>query len=225
MDYKYTQWNSEINDALNGYIAIHDPIIQHNALEKHYETSRLIELLTLGFKSEQRDKGVVVSDADLSDFKKHYINEFVSEGMIGILIFRRQMIVISVTILEAIFKDFLSVYFYKKPDSMFSYIGEGNGLISFKEFLRFGNKDEYLKYLSNSAANRFMSQKWKSVFKKLSELTKIEIQNEDELIELVDKRNQIIHEGLKIELENEYVFDSIDLVGKLNEVFNNNLKH
>ena len=217
MKFKHQQWSEELQEALNGYIAIHDPIICSDALRTHYENSRLTEIAGLGYRVQEEEKSNDVSEEDVKDFREKWVEEFVSEGLVGVMIYRRQMIVIAVTILEAMLKDFVSSYFYTKPESMYSFVGDGSGTVSFKDVIKYDTKNEYISHLAESAAQKFISQKWSVLFKSLAKLLKQEMPESESLIELAKLRNEIIHEGAKIEVTNEHVFSCFDIVGELIE--------
>lgn len=217
MKFKHQQWSEELQEVLDGYIAIHDPIICSDALRTHYENSRLIEIAGLGYRVQEEEKGRSVSEEDVSKFRQEWIEEFVSQGLVGVMTYRRQMIVISVTLLEAMLKNFVSSYFYEKPESMYPFVGDCSGSVSFKDVLKYETKSEYVSHLSESAAQKFISKKWSVLFKSLNKLIKSEIPNKENLIEIAKLRNDIIHEGAKIEISNEYVFSSFDIVRELIE--------
>lgn len=217
MKFKHQQWSEELQEALDGYIAIHDPIICSDALRTHYENSRLIEVAGLGYRVQEEEKGNSVSEEDVKNFRQEWIEEFVSQGLVGVMTYRRQMIVIAVTLLEAMLRDFVSSYFYAKPESMYSFVGDCSGSVSFKDVLKYDTKREYMSHLSESAAQKFISQKWSVLFKSLDKLLKEEIPNSEGLIVLAKQRNDIIHEGKKIEVSNEHVFSCFDIVRELIE--------
>lgn len=217
MKFKHQQWFDELQEALDGYSAIHDPIICSDALRTHYENSRLIEIVGLGFKVQEEESGRTVSEEDINNFRQEWIEEFVGQGLTGVMTYRRQMVVISVTLLEAMLKDFISSFFFEKPESMYSYVGDGSGSVSFKDVIKYDSKNEYISHLSTSAAQKFISQKWTVLFSNLNKLLKVETPNSEELVKLAQLRNSIIHEGSKMEISNEYVFSSFDIVRELIE--------
>ena len=124
MEFEYSRWSEELREAIDGYSAICDPIILSNSLEKYYKSSRIIELVGLGFEGQQKEKGIIVAEQDIKKIQEKYINQFVNEGKKGVVIYKRQMIIVIVTIIEAMIKNFISSYFYNNPISMYEYVGE-----------------------------------------------------------------------------------------------------
>ena len=134
------KWSLEIRESINAYAALHDPIVCSDVMRKHYSNSKLIECIGLGASVIQKEEtGKELSPEEIQEIKEQYIKEFSDDALQGILIYRRQMVIISSTIFEAMLTEFLKNYFQEFPEKMHDY-ATPNGLIRFKEILDFQKK-------------------------------------------------------------------------------------
>lgn len=117
-------------------------------------------------------------------------------------LYNQQMIVLVVTYIELILRDFLIALFNKFPERMYNFleIGEGKtGFVNLKEILKADSLPALLNSLSEQADSSVMKGRFKA---ELSNLEKI-IGNEgfpddvkSQLIHIVEMRNRIVHETI-----------------------------
>lgn len=207
LKFELEKWINEINEALDSYSSLHDPITCGNAMKSYYEGSNLIECIVRGTAVTEKEKtGNILSDEELNSVRDKYIKEFSESAMTGLLVYKRQMLVIASTIFEALITEFLKCYFVQFPNSMYSHVSE-DGTIKFKDLLEFDTKENLLQHYACLSAKRFTSKPWKKVFSNLEKLLKQEFAEKDLLLKMLLQRNEIIHEAKKLKVSNSDVYD------------------
>ncbi len=212
MNFNYKKWKSELRETVDAYISLHDPIICDDAMKRYYANSKFIECLVLGTSvMEKADNGKDLTETELIEVKEKYTTEFSEYAHNGILIYRRQMIIIAATIFEAMLNEFLKYYFTKFPEKMYNYVGD-RGFIKFKDLIKFPSKEALLMYYADISAKNFTAKPWEVALNRLEELLKTKISDKSKVLDMLSLRNKIIHEGTKMEVRNDDVFDFIEAV-------------
>ncbi|NRD31678.1 hypothetical protein HQQ92_07795 [Shewanella sp. DC2-4] len=207
MDFDLDKWIGEIREAIDSYTSLHDPIICGDAMTKYYQASKLIELSTLGFAFQEKEKsGKEPSKEELQAVADKFTKEFSEQAFNGLMVYRRQMIVISSTIFEALLNEYLKCHFVSNPQKMYNYVST-DGTINFKDVLEFECKEDLIYYYALIAAKRFTSKPWKIVFRDLEKILKLELVQKEVLLKMLTVRNEIIHEASKAPVNNDDVFD------------------
>lgn len=208
LNFDLDKWLGEIREAIDSYSSLHDPIFCGDAMTKYYRSSNLIECITLGTAAQEKESsGKDLTTEELQAVAERYTQEFSEQAFNGLMVYRRQMIVIASTICEALLNEYLKSHFFSHPQKMFSYVGiDGN--VSFKDVIEYDCKEDLIAHYSSVAAKRFTSKSWKIVFKNLEKLLKFEIAQKDDLLKMLAIRNEIIHEASKAPIDNGEVYDS-----------------
>ena len=191
-------------------------------MKEYYANSRLTEAIAVGTSiMEQEETGRVMTAKEVANVREKYTKEFSEHAHKGALTYRRQMIVIASTIFEAMMNEFLRFHFTKFPEKMYNYVSD-DGRIKFKDLIDFSSKEEVLSYYSKISAKSFTAKPWKVVLNRLEELLKIDISSKEKVLEMLLLRNEIIHEGVKMEVDNDDVFDFIEAVEDVLEILSVN---
>ncbi len=127
-------------------------------------------------------------------------------------VYSRQIIVLAVTYIEAMTKEFFIAAFLSNPPAMYEYLGSEietgkQGWVQLSMVTEADSISSLLQDLANSAASNASKGKVTSIFKRVTKLTKhktnqnlcIELQN------IIDKRNMIVHEAMEIDVTQEEV--------------------
>lgn len=206
MSFDLDKWISELREAIDSYVSLHDPIFCGNAMTKYYENSILIKCMALGtVVQEKENTGKELSKKELQAVADKYTKDFSEQAFNGLMVYRRQMVVIASTIFEALLNDYLKCYFDSYPQKMYSYVGV-NGTINYRDVLDYDSKQELINHYSFVASKRFTSKPWKSVLKNMEKLLKLQVNKKECILKMLSIRNEIIHEAPKVSIENDDVF-------------------
>ena len=215
--YREDKWNSELQEALDSYSFLHDPVTCAGVMSEYYKNSNLIRDISVGTAIRHKEEsGSEVSIEDIQAVRGKYAEEFSNQALQGILVYRRQMVVIASTICEAMLLDFLKSHFSNHPEQMYDYVSE-DGRVNFRQVVKYGTREEMLDFFSSIAAKQFVARKWKDVFKHLEKILKVKFSHINLIHEMFLLRNEIIHEAAKPDLSNDKLYDYFDAVQGLNE--------
>lgn len=215
--YRADKWNSELLEALDSYSFLHDPVTCAGAMSEYYKKSNLIRDISVGTAIRHKEEsGSEMSIEDIQAVKDKYTEEFSNQALQGILVYRRQMVVIASTICEAMLLDFLKNHFSSYPEQMYDYVSD-DGRVNFRQVAKHGTREEMLNFFSSIAAKQFIGRKWKDVFKNLEKILKAKLLHIDLVYEMFLLRNEVIHEAAKPDVSNDKLYDYFDAVLGLNE--------
>jgi hypothetical protein len=142
----------------------------------------------------------------------------------GVQIFRRQMIIVLITYLEQIIKDFFENFFIAKPDKMASFILNSN-LLDEKftkemgDILVIGSEKGILKEFPKVAAKK--ASEGKNMEKTLERIEQLSGSKKETvfkrplknlLIDLDKKRNSLVHEALQDEISPKFLANNISAI-------------
>nr|WP_306220810.1 HEPN domain-containing protein [Cohnella sp. WQ 127256] len=137
-------------------------------------------------------------------------------------VMNNQIIVYMATIVETSMYDFFLCIFKKEPNRILSLTqlfddGIADLGFSFSDFLKYESKDDYINEMANRASQKCNSGKIKSVFKRIKDITGLQIPNtiSNAIIELVRLRNEIVHERITHDLKYDILKSYSDELEKL----------
>lgn len=131
--------------------------------------------------------------------------------------YNRQMVVVTATYIELILKDFLQSIFCKFPERMHNYLDDGNGykgLVSLKLITKADSLPELILELSEQAASNVLKGRFKAQLNSLARVVpeeEISQQLQGQLIDIVEKRNRIVHEASKEQILDDDVRKFLDI--------------
>ena len=217
-------WGSEIHRSIQAYWHIrtflNDEKVVGDYLNSH-KPLKAVRITDDGILFE--DGSIVPLSDDENDWElltAHTINLSPDEIKVNLQeagqFYNRQMIVITATYIEIILKDFLRVAFLKFPERMHNFLDEGNGnkgLVSLKLITRAPSLSELLSDLSEQAASNALKGRFKSQLNILSRIIpeqEISQLLQTQLIDIVEKRNRIVHEASQEQISEDNVRETLD---------------
>ncbi len=188
--------------------------------ENRYAYTALYELIsdsdflkTYFLKKDEEFKGKIAKDELPDEFKNNMRTLNILSKHKGIadavITFNRQTLVVLVTIIESMIDEFFLCVFCSAPEKMYDYIqadeeGKIKGKIDIKEVINSPSRKELLLSLAKQAASKVVQGKFKSVIKRLKELTigeEFSKDLSDKIIVLNETRNKIVHELNDIDVQ------------------------
>jgi uncharacterized protein YutE (UPF0331/DUF86 family) len=153
----------------------------------------------------------------LSEYKEASAHYLLSEVGIAYAVYLRQMTVLATTYLELLLKDFFKYMFISNPSRMNPYLspeGRGKAMISLNEILQSESKSSLLADLTERAASKAVGPKFDKVVKQLIRDCQLNYDDSfiDNLRNLNELRNRIVHEGEAVEVSIQQVHNSFDLI-------------
>lgn len=140
-------------------------------------------------------------------------------GEIGIAYqtYLRQMIVLSTTYVELILRDFFGCLFIAQPLRMNRYLSPGSkekATVTLNEIINMPSREELIVNLAKQATAIAVGPKFDKVVGTIVKQCKLELEMPliEDLRELNELRNRIIHEGAKEEIRIEQVYNAFGLV-------------
>jgi hypothetical protein len=130
--------------------------------------------------------------------------------------YNRQMVVVVATYIELILKDFLQVGFCKFPERMHHYLDDGNGykgLVSLKLVTKAASLPGLISDLSEQAASNALKGRFKAQLNNLARIIpeqEISQRLQGQLIDIVEKRNRIVHEASQEQISEDNVREVLD---------------
>lgn len=197
VSFQYYHWFISIDEQIDAYSnltvqVINDGISTHKELVEKIRVPKKIlkELHTMP------DSELILPPEDMKDIKRFGDVVF---KFAAVKTYSRQMIVLAASYLENILADFLKSFFYRYPQNMYDYLDASEtqrGKVDLKDILEVADKEHLIYLLAMRASNNATQGKIKVVMKRIAKLTGEKISNNrvSNLVELVDKRNRIVHE-------------------------------
>ena len=152
---------------------------------------------------------------DCKDFSDEY---FDGEINIAHQIYLKQMIVLATSYLELMLKDFFRCQFISNPSRMNQYLSKdknGKAQISLNDIIREPSKEALIKKLAEQAASQAIDPKFDKTIYKIISKGKIKIDKPtfiDDIRNLNELRNRIVHEVTKEQVEIDQVYSSFGLI-------------
>lgn len=212
------KWKAEIIEILNSYNAFQNLIQDEDTLSFYVNKMSIVSWRDDSFPvNASLDVDTQLRSSEISAIKD--ANQ----------IYRRQMIVLIETHLEAIISDFLECVFFVYPTRMYEYLNTENnvilkGKIDLKEILEADSKDALIYRLISRATNIATKGKFKTALNNLERITKQQISANlsKNLNSMVEQRNRIVHEAGNDAFTNEQVHENINylfcFLGELREI-------
>lgn len=205
----------ENNNALGNYLDAHKPVklvklvrSENDTISILLEDGRMIEISDDEFEPTHH---TIVLDQDNIKAHLQEAQQF----------YNRQMIVIVATYTELILKDFLQVGFCKFPERMYNYLGDSNdnkGLVSLRLITKVDSLPELIYALSEQATSTALKGRFKAQLNNLARIIpekEIPQKLQAQLIDLVEKRNRIVHEASQEQISDDNVREVLDVCFEL----------
>jgi hypothetical protein len=209
------KWLFEVIRTIGVYRTVNDFILDKNAQTAYLESRKVVTY----FEKDEEFFEEICEDKETIKLFHDDVIESISDTS---KFYNRQVIVLASTYVELILKDFLLIFFKQFPERMYEFIyeqdkQESKGSISLKEVLKVKNIDDLMEQLSNQATANLLKGKLSSQLKNLMKITKHNFDDDltNELIQLNEFRNSIVHENLKSEIDSIEVEKAIDTCDKL----------
>lgn len=203
------KWRSLIEEHLSAYICLLEYITNKSALEVHSQT------IKEEFLSKSKRSQILKMLMDHAE--KNGKDSFLVWGRISnihesFIIYMRQSIVVLASFVEGVITNFYYCVFCKYPERMYDFIHSDQnqnikGKVDLKKILSLPNKDLLLFQLASDASKNAANGEYKSVLKRLSDITKGTVTPEEtgKIFEIFDIRNKIVHELYQEEFDPEFV--------------------
>lgn len=132
-------------------------------------------------------------------------------------VYMRQMLVLATTYVELILKDFFLCLYIAQPlrmNSPLSPEGKGKATVFLNDVLTADSKDTLVMNLAERAASAAVGPKFDKVVEKIIRECKLKLDSSfiDDLRELNERRNQIIHEGKSEEVRLQQAHNAFGLL-------------
>lgn len=152
----------------------------------------------------------------LSNFREAPDEYFEGEIRIAHQVYLRQMIVLAVTYLEQMLKDYFRCELMAFPNRMNKYLsndGRGKAFISLNEVIDESSKESLLRRLAERAATHAVDPRFDRIIEKIVSDYHIDVRSEiqREIREFVELRNRIVHDATKEEVSIEKVYEAFEL--------------
>ena len=204
-------WLGEILNILGTFRQINDFLLNKDAQDAYLKTRQVFTYSKKGKEFCDNEESTRIFHDDIISTISE-TNNF----------YKHQIIVLSSTYIELILKDFLIVFFKEFPERMYEFIydqdrQEYKGSVSLREILKTPNMSELITKLANQATSNLLKGKFSAQLKNLMKITKHNLSDvlEDELNNLNDFRNTIVHENSRKEIDPDKVENSIETCEKL----------
>lgn len=203
MQFNLGQWHGEFFSLYIKYKDLREFCLDKDALYAHVTENRVVE----GINNDEYYKS--------SDKKQleRWINPITQNVQNSFKTFELQMPVIFSSYVEDAIVTFFTCYLVNNPDRIGDFVSPLDqdhikGFVKVSDIIRHGTIKEMIFDLAvKSAHNAVSGKSKKKVFDRLEYLVKYEIDSEvkKKIIELYEKRNEIVHENKKLELGQEYI--------------------
>lgn len=155
-----------------------------------------------------------VSDPDIARFVGH-LSESIDTAL---AVYRRQLIVVIVSIVEAAIADAFTVLFAYRPETIKGLSKEAgsdsfNTAVPIDELMTASHLDDLrMGVVERAAAYACQGRSKKTVLRRLARLYSDEVEPtaEEGFVELVERRNMIVHENSKKDVTNVDIEDAFD---------------
>lgn len=205
------QWLGEVIVSQGSYRIIHNFITSKEALAAFLES----QCVFVG-----SDEGMVVSknQETIKLFHESITHDIGNAGKF----YNGQMVVLASTYIELILKDFLTVFFAHFPERMYEFLyaqdkEEHKGAVSLKEIIKVDSMPELINNLAEQATANILKGRFTAQLNNIARIIKLELSADlkGKLNGLIERRNRIVHEASKEEIEHNDVDDALDTCSDL----------
>jgi hypothetical protein len=151
--------------------------------------------------------------------EQSFYQDFVkSDLQSAVKILSRQMVVLAATYIEGILYEFLLLFFSKHPEKMHDYIRQdiskkGSGKVTLHEIIHATSKEDLIYKLAERASLQATFGKFSVYIKKIETISKCNLS--EDIGEIIDLRNKLVHETKEPEISVEDVFVYYDNLEKM----------
>ena len=198
-NYNLNYWWQKFGQNYSSFIQLSEYVKNNEALNEHTNSLQITEI---GI-----DDYIQVSINSLSEeAKKFFVTKTVNSIEKSLLIFSNQLIVLFVSIVDSMLEEFMKYMFINSTKSFFNILNtkeyESISKIHLMDVYNSESREELLENHSEIIAKKILTGKMNEVFKRIEKITGyiIPTENKNEIIDLYDLRNKIVHE-----LEQSYV--------------------
>jgi hypothetical protein len=224
--FKVRRWGNEVYRSSQTYGHIRAFFNDSKILENYLDTHKPLNLVKL-VRGENDTISMLLEDGSMIEITDDEFEEtphtvVLDQDNIKIHLqeaqqfYNRQMVVIVATYIELILKDFLQVGFCKFPERMHNYLDDGNGykgLVSLKLITKVTSLPELIFDLSEQAASNALKGRFKAQLNNLAKIIpeqEISQRLHGQLIDIVEKRNRIVHEASQEQISDDNVREVLD---------------
>lgn len=183
-----------------------------------YHLDTLLESFVLNKELQELyfQKAFDSGDENFEDLEKWWLEHSLEEIRD---FFDRQTIVLLNTYIELMLKEFFKCFFCVHHIHMYDYLqAEFNngqtqkGFVSLKKIVETKSKKALISNLAEEATSNITSSKFSSILSNLEKLTKEKMPEEIRrgLLDIIEKRNQIVHEHSAVKLEKVFIEKAIN---------------
>lgn len=198
----------ELIEALSCFRQLHSVARDEAALHAHLTGSGRPFRVTLEGTMEG------VSDPDVARF----VGPVAESIDIALAVYRRQLIVVIVSIVEAAIADAFTVLFAYRPETIKGLSKDAgsdgfNTAVSIDELMTASHLDDLrLGVVERAVAYACQGRSKKTVLRRLARLYSDEVErtSEEGFVELVERRNMIVHENSKKDITNVDIENAFD---------------
>jgi len=212
MQFSADKWKREVNDSIDAYSALHDPIQFSGVLKQYYYSCQIVKDAVRGFKLRKLEKGVSISDVEIEVYKSEFVEENLVKAKTALETYNRQMAVLFCTYLELIISEFVHSLFTLNRQWMYDYVSVEKGKVEFNDIAGNSSLDELFEKLANKSTGNVMKGSWPSVFKRIERLIRKKLPQKDKMLMLISVRNEIVHEGGNVKVLNDNIWEFNDLL-------------
>jgi len=208
-------WRVRVEEYLSAYRGLIDLLTDQKAMESHSKSIKK--------EIESRRDDDLLSQIFQQIGKPFPTDVFVSARLSDVFgtfnIFSRQSIVVLASFLEAVINDFFYCVFCCYPSRMHQYLRSDHdehlvGKVDLKDILDSSSMPSLMIKLASDSASNAGQGKYKSVLKRLSNVTKNVVDEKESFktVEIVETRNRILHELSEEKLDPKYVLNAFGIV-------------
>ena len=210
------KWRIRVDENFSAYRGLLEFVVDDSAIAAHEQT------IKEDLKSKSNERPFLKKMLDFAEKRgnnKLFIGMRTAHVYKSFEIYSRQSLVVLASFLEGVITNFFYCVFCKHPNRMYNFISSGSnqniiGKIDLKKILSFSNIEDLLFDLASEASNNASSGDYKSVLKRLVEITKgaVTLEEANKTIQIIEIRNRIVHELSQEEIDPELVANSFNSV-------------
>lgn len=172
------------------------------------------------------DSEVTLEETELEGINRQlYVDGLTDSVMTALDTLSSQMIVVAVSLIEAMIQEYCVCVFAKHPQRMYEYLeaGGNKGMVQLGILTESSSRDEAILLLSQKCADRVLDGKFEACLKRVSKISKREIDPDLKklLLKLALARNNIVHESSRPAIKSLDVQSAFDSMRDLLEWLGN----
>lgn len=192
----------------SNYLVMREFCLDKDAINAHVMQNRYVAKI-------ENDEFVKSNDQTLLEAWLPHTTQQLDEAFNA---FQQQMVVIFSSYIEETLESFVFAYFSAHQNNIYQHFNSDDqnrseGYIKITELFAYEKLDDLKTSLVKKASSNVVSGKSKKkVLKKIESFTKSEMDNalKDQIIDLYEKRNLIVHENQKLFIDNLYIENIYD---------------